>query len=223
MSKSKGSHAARKRAAKAQRDKLAARAAAAGLPGLAETPRRDQSGQAYRSPVERDPARAALEARCRQLGLAPTRANVRDVRAPWWGCKAGAAMATAVQDDAGRAELWDAICHMRRVQVAFDRAIGAPSRHATCLRLLLPVERMEADADAPPADDRPEADRYRAAVSALMAVEGWLGWTDGASAGQAKRAVLDDDAVTDCAGMLSALRCVADGLNGRAMVYRGRR
>lgn len=199
------------------------KAADAGLPEVAPVPKKQPSGRRRRGVRDRDAARDALEARCRQMGIEPTQENIRDIRAPWWGCNAGRAMAGVVSDHSERAGLWDAICHMRRVQVAFDAAIGAPRRHAQCLRLLLPVERMEATAETPALDDRTPEDRQRHATAALMQVDGWLGWTDSAAASQCRRVVLDDARVTDAEGLVSALRCVSDGLSGRQMVYRGGR
>lgn len=154
------------------------------------------------------------------MGLQVTAANIRDVRAPWFGCNAGRAMAAAVRDEAERAELWDAICFMRRVIIGYDVVIGAPSRHPKCLELLAPVAALEADAETPPLDERSPEERQVDAVAALMRVEGWLGWAARAAAGEAKRVVWDDADVSDSRLLLAALRCVADGLRGREVVYR---
>ena len=131
-------------------------------------------------------------------------------------------MAPAVTDHEERAQLWDAIQHLRRVQVAHDRAIGAPTRHARCLRLLVPVEAMSADAETPPVDERSDEERQRDATRALMRVEGWLGYTDKRARSEVLRVVVDDGEVRDVAGLLSALLCLSDGLKGRRMVWRGR-
>lgn len=194
-----------------------------GLPELSEVRRRERDGHIYRPPVERDPSRAALEGRCRRAGLEVSDHTLRDMRAPWNGCEAGRAMAAAVSHAEERARLWVAICHMRRVQAAYDASIGAPHRHATCLRMLLPPDDGEEDFGARPApDDRTPEERSRDAVSALMAIEEWLGWTDRASAGEAKRVVIDDTPVADQVGLILALRCVSDGCAGRRMTYLGR-
>ena len=131
-------------------------------------------------------------------------------------------MAEAVRGHESRLLLWDAIQHMRRVVTSYDAAIGAPRRHAVFLRLLAPAEAMEADAETPPKDERTDADKMRGATSALMAMEGWLGWTDKDGASQCRRSVIDDEPVRDIDGMLSALWCVSDGLRGKKMQYRGR-
>ncbi|MDK3016533.1 hypothetical protein [Pseudodonghicola flavimaris] len=210
------SKAARRRAKKAKRDNPL------GLPEIGATPKRQKNGQKHRPAEERGADKVALKARCRQRGVSANAANLRDSRSPWWGCRAGRAMAGAVEGHAERLELWDAIQHMRRVVTAYDAAIGAPRRHAVCLRLLVPIERMEATAETPPVDDRTPEDRARQAVSAYMQLEGWLGWTDKAAMGEAKRVVWDDAEARDVPGLLAALRCVSDGVKGRRMVWRGR-
>lgn len=185
-----------------------------GLPGLAPVKRREPNGRAQRESVDRGEDRLALKARCRQRGLEATAANIRDSRAPWWGCEAGRAMAGAVEAHGERVRLWDAIQHMRRVIVAYDAAIGAPSRHAKCLRLLVPLDALEATADTPPLDDRSPEDRHRQAVAAYMRLEGLLARADKIAAGQTKRSVWDDATVRDVPGFVSVISCVADGMAG---------
>lgn len=186
---------------------------------LAPVERREKSGRKQREPADRDPSIIALEVRCNQAQRAVTPEAIREMRAPWWGCNAGKAIASLHPDE--RAHLWDAICHMRRVITAYDRAIGAPSRHAVCMRLLAPVDALEADASSPPLDERTEAEKQRQAVSALMALEGWLGYADKQAASEAKRVVWDDGAVADRNRLLNALRCASDGMRGQPLVYRG--
>lgn len=187
---------------------------------IAPVPAREASGRISRIGRDRDPAAETLKARCRQMGKDATKKNIWDMRAPWWGCNAGRAMATAVADDAERAELWDAICYMRRAVTSYDAVIGAPHRHAVCLRLLVPVPALEADAQTPPLDERTPQERQVDAVATYMRVEGWLGWADRVASSEAKRAVWDDAPVGHAGHLVAALRCVADGMFGRAMVYR---
>jgi hypothetical protein len=194
----------------------------AGIPELAGVQRRQANGQKARPAADRGADKVALKARCNQRGVPATAKNQRDSRSPWWGCNAGRAMANAVEDHSQRLKLWDAIQHMRRVITAYDASIGAPKRHATCLRLLVPLEALEATAETPPVDERTPEERGRDAVSGLMALEGWLGWTDKVAAGEAKRGAWDDEAVRDVEGLVLALQCVVDGMEGREMVYRGR-
>lgn len=200
---------------KAERRRRKQAAAVGGMFALASVPRRERSGRISRVGVQRDAAGEALEVRCKQMGRAVNAANIRDMRAPWWGCNAGRAMAQEITSDAERAELWDAICHMRRVVTVYDAVIGAPHRHATCLRLLAPSSGLGADASTPALDERSPEQRQRDAVSGLMRLEGWLGHCDKRAMGEAKRAVWDDAAVSDPAALVAALRCVADGLMGR--------
>lgn len=195
----------------------------AGMPELAPVKRREPNGRAKRTVDDRDPSAAPLAVRCRQNGLTDNAAGRREARSPWYGCAAGRAMAAAVSDHDDRARLWDAIQHMRRVQVAHDRAIGAPVRHAKCLRLLVPIEALSADAETPPLDERTDEEKQRAATSAMMRLEGWLGYTDKAARSEALRVVIDDGEARDIVGLLSALLCVVDGMAGRrTMVWRGR-
>lgn len=200
----------------------AKKAKALGLPEIASIPPRQPNGQRHRPQEDRGADKVALKARCRLRGVEASAENTRDSRAQWWGCCAGRAMAGAVAPEADRMRLWDAIQHMRRVVAAYDAAIGAPSRHAKCLRLLVPQEALEATADTPPMDERSPEDRHRQAVAAYMRLEGWLGHTDKAAASEARRVVLDDGRARDIPGLLSALHCIADGMSGHRMMYRGR-
>ncbi|MCJ8139578.1 hypothetical protein [Falsirhodobacter halotolerans] len=190
---------------------------------LADTPRREKNGRTSRKDKQRDPSIPALKTRCRQMGKELTAENMRDMRAPWNGCHAGRSLSqTSIPLDADdRAGLWDAICHMRRTQAAFDVAIGAPKRHAACLRLLRPVEAMEADASTPPLDERSPEERQRDATRALMQIEGWLGYVDGTTASIAKRAVIDDEAVRNPDAIVRALQCILEGMRGLAVTWRG--
>ena len=195
----------------------------AGLPELAPIASRKIRGRARMKQIkaENDADTPVLAARCRQAGKPITEATMREAKAQWNGCNAGRAMAAQVSGEIERAELWDAIQHMRKVQAAFDRAIGAPNRHAQCLRLLLPNEAMEADAATPPKDDRTDGEKYTQAVSALMSLEGWLGYVESDASSVCKRCVIDDATCMDAEAMVRALRCVSDGIKGRKMAYRG--
>lgn len=198
--------------------------------------------------IEKDADVPALEARCRQLGipvitvpekpkdpdedtkearkarhaarLART-AQLRDMRAVWLGCEAGRAMVSVVKDEGTRKALWDAIQHIRRTVIAYDRALGAPNRHATCLRIMLPTETMQADASTPPIDVRTDEEKYRQAISGWMAMHGYLGHVEGRAASITLRTVVEDQTCRDADAMVRALHCVADGIAGRKVMYRG--
>lgn len=171
--------------------------------------------------IENDADIPALQARCRQRGREITEAELRDAKAPWHGCEAGRAMAGAVEDDKTRTALWDAIQQMRRIVLSYDRALGAPNRHAECLRLMLPTEPMEADAETPPRDERTEEDRYRQAIASWTQMHGWLGYVEGYAASVALRTVVDDQRCADPSALIRALHTVHDGMSGRKIVYRG--
>lgn len=137
------------------------------------------------------------------------------------GCAVGRAL---LLDDLAadeRADLWGAVKHLRRVWAAYDRAVGAPLRHAKCLSILAPAEVMTASASDPAFDSRPEDERYRAAVRAYMAAQGWLGYVDNAARTACLVAVVDDAGISNWAGIKRALACVADGVKGRQVLYRG--
>lgn len=191
------------------------------LHGSEDVPMRPTGRDRRHTNQQQDASAATLKTRCRQIGQPHTEDGIREARAPWYGCNAGRAMAAAVCAD-DRAGLWDAICHMRKTVARYDAAIGAPRRHAVCLRLLAPLDVMEATADSPASDDRPEAERHASAVSGWMAMHGWLGWVDKPAASQALAVVVDDARVTDADGLVLALRCVSDGIKGNPMKYRGR-
>lgn len=197
--------------------------AGAGIPDLAPIPKRvkqHRAGGKFARP-DVDESIPALQARCRAAGRDRTEADMREMKAQWQGCEAGRAMAGAVADEAVRTVLWDAIQGIRRIVLAYDRALGAPNRHATCLRLMLPPETMEADSSTPPADQRSEDERYRQAVSGWMAMHGWLGHVEASAASVTLRSVVDDQRCTDVGAMIRALHCVSEGMAGRKITYRG--
>lgn len=157
-----------------------------------------------------------LEVRARRAGIDLARttpdereAHLRDMRAPWWGCPAGRAMAGQVTADEERKRLWDAIQLMRRVQLAFDRSIGAPSRHAACLRLMLPHDPLTATAASPAFDIRTDEERAIDARKAMRQMQGWLREC-GAAVGAAKATILDDAECKQPKMLIAVLRVVAN-------------
>lgn len=193
-----------KKAAKARRRAL-------DLPELEPIPKRERNGRVSRKEKLRDMAAETLATRCRHAGIAPDAKNKRDMRSPWNGCHAGRAMAAQVSDHQTRLQLWDAIQHMRRVQAAYDRACGAPRRHAKCLALLAPTDVIEAGADSPPTDLRSPEEIDRQAVSAWMRLKGWL-WLAGPDAVGCEAVVIDDAQCRDAAALVRVLCVVADGI-----------
>lgn len=188
---------------------------------LAEVPRREPNGK----PARREKAgadRPALIKRAAIMEKPITDETLRDMRAPWHGCNAGQAIARWSNHDHEREKLWQAVCHMRRTVAAYDRAIGAPNRHAQCMRLLVPLEAMQADASSPPIDDRTPEEKQRQAVTAWTQMHGFLTYTDKRAASEALRVVIDDGEVRDTTGLMSALLCVYEGLQGGRIVLRDR-
>lgn len=214
------SGAARRRAKRAARE----RAAASGLPGLEPSKKREPNGRRQRAAVDRipDAHRESIVARCRRAGLDPTPENLREMSAAWEGCTAGQWMARYAEDDEERHRLWSAIGHWRTVQAAYDRAIGAPPRHAKGARTEYLAEHMATDADTPPPDDRTDEEKVAAAKAAHRELEEWLMYADGMAYAEGKRVVIEDGPVRDWQGLMAALRCIADGLAGGPMVSRHR-
>ena len=189
---------------------------------IADIPKRDKSGcyveRTRQQPSDPEPQRVAIEARIRQTGMTPEQASSEMA-----GCAVGRRL---MLDHIGdRADLWQAVKHMRRVIVAYDRSIGAPSRHAQCLRIMLPTERLEASASSPAPDLRDPEARDRQAVAAWTALKGWLSNADYAAQEACTRAVVDepDEPISDWTGVVLALRCVAEGMRGQAVKVRARK
>jgi hypothetical protein len=177
--------------------------------------------QGERHDLDHDAMAVVVDARTRRLAALGNAAPIL-ARSDMAGCEVGISLLLDSLAADYRADLWGAVKHMRRVWVAYDWALGAPNRHAACLRILMPVDRMEASASDPAPDDRPEEERYRSAISAWMAVQGWLGYCDGRARSACIAAVVDDASVSDWAGVKLALACIADGMAGRKVLYRGR-
>lgn len=202
---SKAKRRARKREARTTADPMA----------LAPVPRKQANGRTHRTPEDRDAATEALQARCRQAGKVPSADAMRDARSPWWGCEAGKVIGNADATHDQRLILWDAAQHMRRVWASYYAATGMPGRYPKCTGILAPTDRIEADAASPPLDTRTDEERQRAAVSAMMRVDGFLGRISAVAASECKRVVLDDQPCHDAPGLLDGLRVVADGMAGR--------
>ena len=190
------------------------------LPGGQEIAARKQPGRRTDIESTRSAPEAALTARTRRFGYPDTPEGRKAVSAPEFGCPVGAAIATRAPTD--RADLWDAVKHMRKVWLAYDRAIGAPARHAKCLGILAPTEAMTADASTPALDLRPQEDRDRAAVSEFMRLQGWLDHVDRAARSATIRAVVDEpeEPVHNWDGIRRTLLCVVDGIKGRRITAR---
>lgn len=173
-------------------------------------------------PATEDAHRKALGVRAARLGYPDTADGRRAVSGPEFGCAVGQAIMASGHSKDGKADLWQAVCHMRRVWLAYDRAIGAPARHAKCLAILAPTEAMTADAASPAPDLRSPEDRARQAVAAYMRLRGWLGHVDGAVQSFTIRVVIDepDEGRVLWGTVHRALLCVVDGIKGRKVIMR---
>ena len=129
------------------------------------------------------------------------------------GCAVGRRIMREADQDR-RLRLWGAVCHMRQVYAAYDRALGGPSRYPKCLAILTPPDAMEAADHHIPIDTRDEVTRYNQTIRDWMRVQGWLGLAPRSAATACIAAVVDDAPVTDWDGVLTALDCVAKGVTG---------
>ena len=182
------------------------------LPGGEAVPQ-TQPNDSRRGRAE-DARKTALQARCRVFASADSPKDESAFSDPRWGCSVGRLILT--EPEHRRADLWNATQHARATQLAYDRAIGAPNRHAQCLRILAPVDAMQADAASPAPDDRSVEERVRDATRAQMQVEGWISYADGRAVSAFRQAVINDPdgQVRDRPGVLACLQCIAEGLKG---------
>lgn len=167
--------------------------------------------QGRRTDILPDAMNETLQVRARMADC-----ELSDAKSPLAGCDVGRKLLPLASDL--RSDLWQAVCHMRRVWVAYDRAIGAPSRHAQCLRILAPADTMTTEGSI--FDDRPQAERDRAAVSAYMTLQGWLDYVDRPARSAAIIAIIDDAGVTNWPGIMRVLHCVSEGVKGQRVTPR---
>lgn len=176
--------------------------------------------QGYRRDLQpaEDARETALQARLRHLGRKDSPDNRKAMSDPLWGCGVGIRLASSDMAPETRADLWQAVQHIRRTWAAYNRAIGAPPRHAQCLRILAPVDNQTSE-DAR-TDTRTEAERDRQAVSAYMTLQGWLDYVDRPARSATIASVVDDIRVTNWPGILRALECVSEGIKGKRITVR---
>ena len=170
-----------------------------------------------------DARKTALQARCRVFAGNDGPKDEGASGDPLWGCSVGRLILS--EPEQRRPDLWNATQHARATQLAYDRAIGAPNRHAQCLRILAPVDAMQADAASPAPDDRSVEERVRDATRAQMQVEGWIGHTDSRAVSAFRQAVINDPdgPVRDWPGVLACLQCIVEGLRGEPVRARVRK
>jgi len=192
------------------------------MPGGETVPQRLDGPGRPRNMAE-DARKSALRTRQRLFAGEDGPEDAKAFLDPLWGCSVGRLILT--EPEAKRAPLWSATQHARKTQAAYDRAIGAPNRHATCLRILSPVSAFEADASSPAPDYRSPEERVRQAVAAQMRVEGWIGHTDARAISAFRQAVINDPdgPVKDWTGVLACLKCIVEGLRGDQVKARVRK
>lgn len=176
---------------------------------------RDRAGQGRSRDAEdaRSATETAAKARLRVHGYLGGQNDERALLDPLMGCAVGRAL---IKNQ--RRDLWSAVQHMRRVWAAYDAAIGAPSRHAQCLRILAATGALTSDRAR--VDDRTADERDTAAVTSWMRLQGWLDHVSRHDRSVTIAAVVDDHPVTSWPGLARALECVADGIAGNRITPR---
>ena len=136
----------RKKAAARRRAGELARAAIAGLPTLAPTPRREKDGRTPRADKpDRMAASVALNARARQMGWADaSKAAAQTLEGP-----SGRALHLACDPEELRA-LWDTWSRFRAARLAYGRRIIGVLPYAQTAKLEMMPERMEVRDDDKP-------------------------------------------------------------------------
>jgi len=145
------------------------RAKKAGLPDLADVPKREKDGRVKRSTrkdYERSPDQTALKARARQSGKSPS--QLSEMRHPAFGEDAGRAIYAVHSGDFAN-RLWTcyAACsasYKRYLSVCIGAGVDAKTA-----KIEMMPERFETSASDTP-DMRSEEERHRAAANA------WYGW-----------------------------------------------
>lgn len=215
------SEAAKRRRKRAAREFAAQNAGLPGLAPVAKRPTQHRVGGKFARPEE-DARIEALTARVRQAGQTMGKAAMAEAAKPWMGCEAGKAMAAHVPVAGDRETLWQAIQFMRRTFAAYSRAVGAPNRHAQCLRIMLPAEEFTADPEAASHDDRSDEEKQASAVKARATLTGWLEGVEVRARMVAISVVVDEMPCRDADALVRALWCVADGCAGRQVADRSR-
>lgn len=188
-------------------------AAMKGLPDLAPVKSRKR-GKARMIELHGNPSLdeslPALRSRCQRAGIVPTEAAMREARNLWMGCEAGRIMCQAVKAHDERSRLWDAMQRIRRVYAAYDRAMGAPLRHAQSLRVMLPVDEMQTDASAPAPDLRDDQQHHDDAMRAWARLQQEMGRYGRYAALVTERCVVDNQPCNQPEAMMLVVRNVAE-------------
>lgn len=187
---------------------------------------RTPSGQLSRAKQE-DATKVAAYARTRILGPDWLASHAVKPLDPMLGCVVGVAIINAspmpakpTQEDAAgvmqrRASLYAAAQHIRRCYAAYAAANGLPKRSAQVVRILTPVDAMQASADDPAPDLRTEGERAASADAAWWNICCQMDALTKAVRSDLKAMVLDDLAISNERPVIAALEGIAAWLEGR--------
>lgn len=147
------------------------------LPRLAPTPRREPSGRPQRtaeSIAEKNSSRVALTARARAMGLPDGKHGQHQMRAPWYECDQGKAIAIHHAHDAEKiAPLWQVWAQMTGADYSYCRQYLDTSRHPAGASIAPVREPVEARPEDRP-DDRTPDEKVRDAKNRKAAWDGHM-------------------------------------------------
>lgn len=175
---------------------------------------REPSGRPQRDLAE-DPRFTSNAAILRHLGqswLDRYRVTITD---PMVRCTVGRVIIVSDMAPDARARLWQAAQHMRATYTRHGALQGFPAPHAKPATLLAPASEVDLWPDAPKPDLRPMSERVTDAEAAWYNLRGVLLALPPRARQDTERAVLRDDTRRiDWPGVMTALRRVADWLDG---------
>jgi len=182
------------------------RAKKAGLPDLAEVPKKQPNGRKRRPKGhigEKNPEKTVLTARARQSGKSPK--DIGEMRATAYGEAAGMAIYAIHGGDTAK-RLWDGYtalsgAYKRYLSICLQSGVDAKTA-----KIEMMPERFEASASDTP-DMRSEDERHRAAANA------WHGW----------RNTLNELPLGHSAAIYAALHGWGDLMDGGQITAQGRR
>lgn len=182
-------------------------------PKLAPKPEPDMR---ITDPKKRAKALAKAERQVEHANAAATAKALREIAAPWFGCPAGRAIASAPalkSDLAGMdvPTLWDACQRVRAVYARYLAAIAAPSPYAAGMNLELMPEEFGSDGVEVDGgwDARTEDERVKDATRAMMHLDQVLGMAGEGVLAEVKAVVLRDEAVRHLDRLIVGLAAVA--------------
>jgi len=137
----------------------------AGIPEIADIPKRQPNGQRRdRADRPRDPQKTALDARCRQMGMDPSKEARKRVQAPHISCQVGKVMDRTLS--AGETDRrWKAFTAMLAAEAAYFRHYVDRSEYPRSAAMQMVRERVEAEASTTP-DLRTDDEKASAAKAA---------------------------------------------------------